>query len=390
MQQRRPPPPIQHHHQQTIPQGGYSPPVWLRDALRGYEDRFPSSRYQLSQQPTPVYRWNLSAALLPPELGIELYIKRDDFTGMELSGNKIRKLEFILADAIAKGCDSVVTLGGIQSNHCRATAVAARMLGLDAHLVLRGPQGIDDPGVDGNLLIERMVGAKVYLVTKEEYARHGQEKLGKALVEQLVQDGARNPYLIVVGGSSMLGTHGYIHMVEELEGQSRDMGGIQWDYVVSACGSGGTTAGLGLGIHLSEYFSGTTCLGYMVCDTERYFSDYIQNIYHEMGFSKETSAEIIASSIQFSQAKGAGYAMSRKEELETIAQIARDSCVLLDPVYTGKAMHGLLRDIRENPNVFRNKKILFCHTGGLFSYASSQRRDIEPFIQGESQRFCID
>ena len=370
----------------------YSPPVWLRDALYESGRHVPTSRYLLSQQPTPLYRWHLSPALVPPELGIELYIKRDDFTGMELSGNKIRKLEFILADAKAKGHDCVVTLGGIQSNHCRATAVAARMVGLDSHLILRGPKDSVDPGVDGNLLIERMVGAKVYLVTKEEYARYGQTRLGEALVEELQRVHKKNPYLIVVGGSSMLGTYGYIGMVEELEEQSRALcDGMRWDYVVAPCGSGGTVAGISLGLYLSEYFSGCTCIGYMVCDNEEYFSGYIENIYKEMGFSEERAVEI-ASSIRFSQAKGAGYAMSRKDELETIAQVARDSCVVLDPVYTGKALHGLLRDIRENPEEFRGRRILFCHTGGLFSYGSSQRRDIEPFIQKDSvvQRFQMN
>jgi 1-aminocyclopropane-1-carboxylate deaminase/D-cysteine desulfhydrase-like pyridoxal-dependent ACC family enzyme len=175
-------------------------------------------------------------------------------------------------------------------------------------------------------------------------------------------------------------------MVEELEQQSRAMGNITWDYVVSACGSGGTTAGLGLGLGLSEYFSGTTtCIGCMVCDTKEYFSEYIQNIYEEMGFSEEKAAEMCGA-IQFIQSKGAGYAMSRREELETIAQIARDSCVVLDPVYTGKAIHGLLREIRENPDAFKNKRILFCHTGGLFSYSSSQRHDMEALVQDTPQR----
>lgn len=365
----------------------YCPPTWLREALHAAPGRIPTSKYILAQQPTPIHRWVVSdPTLLPPDLGIELYIKRDDFTGMELSGNKVRKLEFILADAKNKGHDCVVTLGGIQSNHCRATAVAAKMVGLDAHLILRTSASVvdDDPGIDGNLLIERMVGATIHLVTKEEYAQHGQARLGEALLENLRETHKKNPYLIVVGGSSMVGTYGYASMVQELEEQSREMGNVAWDYVVSACGSGGTTAGLGLGMFLSEYFSGSTCIGYMVCDTKEYFTSYIQGLYEELGLSKEKASEVV-SSIRFSQAKGAGYAMSKKEELETIAQVARDSSIVLDPVYTGKAVHALLRDIRENPEEFRGKKILFCHTGGLFSYGSSQRRDLEPILMAQSK-----
>lgn len=363
----------------------YSPPKWLGDALND-DTTIPKSRMVLSQRPTPIMRWNLSARLLPPELGVSLYVKRDDFTGMEVSGNKIRKLEFILADVKKKGYDCVVTLGGIQSNHCRATAVAANMVGLDAHVILRTSRSVidEDPGIDGNLLIERMVGATIHLVTKEEYATYGQERLGRGLVENLKKQ-QKNPYLIVVGGSSMLGTYGYISMVEELEEQSRAMGEMTWDYVASACGSGGTTAGLGLGLFLSEYFAESTCLGYMVCDSEAYFSSYIQNIYEEMGFSEEKASDIV-SSIRFSQAKGAGYAMSKKEELETIAQVARDSSILLDPVYTGKAFHALLRDIRENPEEFRGKNVLFCHTGGMFSYGSSQLSDMHPIITAREDK----
>ena len=122
--------------------------------------------------PTPVHRWHLPGV---PE-GCEVYVKRDDLTGAQLSGNKVRKLEFLLADALARDADCVVTIGAVQSNHARATAVAARYLGLDAHLVLRAPQSIvdaGDPGMDGNLMIERAAGARVHLVSKRDYAKIG-------------------------------------------------------------------------------------------------------------------------------------------------------------------------------------------------------------------------
>ncbi|CAI7773198.1 unnamed protein product, partial [Closterium sp. NIES-53] len=131
---------------------------------------------------------------------------RDDLSGMELSGNKVRKLEFLLADALAKGADTLITIGGIQSNHCRATAVAARLAGLEAHLILRTSRALadSDPGLEGNLLVERMVGARVHLVTKEEYAKHGSEHLGNVLAQRLAAEG-RKPYVIPVGGSNALG-----------------------------------------------------------------------------------------------------------------------------------------------------------------------------------------
>lgn len=159
----------------------------------------------LANTPTPVQRLRLIEPLLPArDLNMELWIKRDDFTGSELSGNKVRKLEFILADAVEQGCDTVVTIGGIQSNHCRATVAAANSLGLEAHVVLRTSRlAVDqDPGATGNLLVSRLANAHVHLVSKEEYARHGQKELGRRVVEELRAAG-KKPYLIVVGGSSV-------------------------------------------------------------------------------------------------------------------------------------------------------------------------------------------
>ena len=128
--------------------GPWSPPAWAD--FPGA----PTRRYNLARTPTPVHRWHLPGT---PD-GCEVYIKRDDLTGMQLSGNKVRKLEFLLAEAMDEDADCVITIGGVQSNHCRATAVAARYLGLDSHLILRAPQSIaetGDPGLVGNLLVER-------------------------------------------------------------------------------------------------------------------------------------------------------------------------------------------------------------------------------------------
>ncbi|KAI3977140.1 hypothetical protein MKX01_029679, partial [Papaver californicum] len=130
---------------------------------------------------------------------------RDDFTGMQLSGNKVRKLEFLMADAVAQGADCIITIGGIQSNHCRATAVAGRYLNLDSYLILRTSQDDKDPGLIGNLLVERFVGANVELVSKEEYYRIGSLTLIELLKERLINEG-RKPYVIPLGGSNSLGT----------------------------------------------------------------------------------------------------------------------------------------------------------------------------------------
>ena len=336
----------------------YHPPTW---ATTRPGILLPSHRIPLGLLPTPIQRWT------PPGLpeGVALYMKRDDLTGMQLSGNKVRKLEFILAEAKAQGHDCVVTLGGIQSNHARATAVAARYVGLDAHLILRTSRAIvdQDPGLVGNLLLNRLMGAHIHLVTKEEYSQHGQIVLGQELVARLRQEG-RNPYFIPVGGSSGLGTWGYIEMANEVLQQASEEG-LNLTDIVTACGSGGTTAGLAVGTTLSG--SGIRVTGYMVCDDEAYFRNHINNeILNKIGFDSEGSGGAdILSSCRFVQAKGKGYALSHVEEVQTVSDVAAATGVILDPVYTGKALHTMLEEMNRSPEEWKGRSVLFVHTGGL-------------------------
>jgi len=183
--------------------------------------QIPRERYVLGTLPTPVHRWELPGL---PE-SVEVWIKRDDLTGMQLSGNKVRKLEFLLAEAKSNGHDCVVTIGGIQSNHCRATAVAARYLGMDCHVILRNSraEADSDPRLIGNLLVERLVGAHIHQVTKEEYARAGSEALTEQLRARLEAEG-RRPYVIPVGGSNPLGCWGYLEAVREMQPEAERLG----------------------------------------------------------------------------------------------------------------------------------------------------------------------
>jgi D-cysteine desulfhydrase len=348
-------------------------PAW---ALNGVSTAaVPTHRIPLGRFPTPLHRWHLPGL---PEDGPEVYIKRDDLTGLQLSGNKIRKLEFILAEAKAKGHDSIITLGGLQSNHARATAVAAKYVGLEAHLILRTSRALvdADPGLAGNLLVERLIGAKLHLVTKEEYSQFGQATLGANLLTQLRSQG-RNPYLIPVGGSSALGTWGYISMMDELKQQLNELmnenSEIQFTDIVMACGSGGTTAGIALGNHLSGL--NLRVSAYMVCDDQSYFENYIDNLFKELG-ATVGAAELI----RFVQAKGAGYALSRQEELQTVLDIAEATGLVLDPVYTGKAAHQLVKDIKENPEDWKGRKVLFIHTGGLLGLYDAAPQ-LQPLVE---------
>ena len=316
-------------------------------------------RVRLGLFPTPIHKWALPR--LPPN--VEVYIKRDDLSGMQLSGNKVRKLEFLLAEAKAKEYDSVITIGGIQSNHCRATSVASRYLGLDCFLILRNSRAAvdSDPGLVGNLLVERLVGASVEQVTKEEYTRVGSVELCRQLQEKLKKSG-RNPYIIPVGGSNALGSWGYLQFVEELSKQADQASGPFTD-IVMACGSGGTTAGIGLGCHLAK--TGTKVHAYGVCDDPKYFYDYCQEILDGMGATAEVVGATSRDLFTAIQAKGSGYAISTEEELAFVKEVAETTGVILDPVYSGKALYQFMQDVAREPSAWANKKVLFLHTGGL-------------------------
>lgn len=329
----------------------YEPPPWAAH-LRP----LPSHTFSLAHLPTPMHKWNL------PNLPVntEVWIKRDDLSGMQLSGNKVRKLEFLMADAVAQGADCVITVGGIQSNHCRATAVAARYLNLDCYLILRTSKVLvdKDPGLTGNLLLERLVGAHVDLVSKEEYSKIGSVTLAEILKKRLLNEG-RKPYVIPVGGSNSLGTWGYIEAIREIEQQIQmDKGGSRFDDIVVACGSGGTIAGLSLGSSLSNLKARVHA--YSVCDDPTYFYNFTQGLIDGLQAGLD-SHDIV----HIQDAKGLGYAMNTEEELQFVKDIAAATGVVLDPVYSGKAAYRLLKDIAQNPLKWEGRRVLFIHTGGL-------------------------
>ncbi|KAL8504064.1 hypothetical protein ACS0TY_022701 [Phlomoides rotata] len=328
----------------------YAPPSWAT-----HLNPLPSHIFSLGHFPTPIHKWNL------PNLpnNTEVYLKRDDLSGLQLSGNKVRKLEFLLAEAVAQGADCIITIGGIQSNHCRATAVAAKYLNLDCFLILRTSKVLvdNDPGLTGNLLVERLVGAHVDLVSKEEYASIGSVALTDMLKEKLLSEG-RKPYVIPVGGSNSLGTWGYIEAVREIQQQLQKANSVAFDDIVVGCGSGGTIAGLGIGAWLSDLKANVHA--YCVCDDPDYFYDYAQALLDGLQAGVSTQ-EIV--SIQ--NAKGLGYAINTTEELKFVREIAEATGIVLDPVYSGKAVYGMMRDMAENPGKWEGRKVLFIHTGGL-------------------------
>ena len=321
-------------------------------------DQFPP-RLPLANTPTPLQ----FMGRLSQQAGVEIYFKRDDFTGSELSGNKIRKLEFLMADARAKGADTVLTCGGAQSNHFRATALAAVKAGLDSLLLLRTEDPDHPPAADGNILLDELAGAKIVWITPDEYRRRDEFFEREAL--RLTSAG-RTPYIVPEGGSTALGAWGYALAIEELVADLKRLDGkeVQPTTVICAAGSGGTIAGLALGARMSG--EPLRVVGVNVCDDRDYFVNIIDGICREFDHTwpMEGPAGLPAYEIVDGYV-GRGYALSRPAELVAIRDLVRLEGVVLDPVYTGKAYFGMLAELAKDKERF-GRRIVFIHTGGLF------------------------
>ncbi len=314
----------------------------------------------LAKLPTPVQ----PLRRLSEKYGVELYVKRDDLNGIALSGNKIRKLEFVLADALAQKADTVITCGGAQSNHCRATAIAAAMLGLNCRLLLRTPDPSNPPPLEGNILLDRMAGAEIVWITPDEYKQRDEFFAREAAS---LQASGRKAYTIPEGASNALGALGYIRATEELVNDITNTlgGGNQRCTIINAAGSGGTSAGLILGAKIFDV--NARIAGINVCNDRDYFVRAIGDIceqaiadYHlDVDFNRQRDVEIIDGYV------GLGYALSQTEELDLICEVARTEGIFLDPVYTGKAFFGMIQELKRDPKCF-GERIIFLHTGGIF------------------------
>ncbi len=295
--------------------------------------------------------------------GIEIFFKRDDFTGSELSGNKIRKLEFLLADAKNTGADTVITCGGAQSNHCRATALAAARCGLKSVLLLRTPDINNLPDIEGNILLNKLAGAEIIWVTPEEYQdRHNRFEIE---AKKLRKEG-KKPYIIPEGGSNALGSWGYVLTIDEISSDLRAQGIDDFENttVLSATGSGGTTAGLTLGNKIFDF--GFDIVGINVCDDAPYFVKEIGKIAENFLADYPTDIDFSNNDINILDGYvGEGYALAGKEQLEEMYTLARLEGIILDPVYTGKAFFGMISELKKNRDFFK-KRIVFIHTGGHF------------------------
>jgi D-cysteine desulfhydrase len=310
-------------------------------------------RIRRARLPTPLE----PAARLSQQLGVELMVKRDDLTGAALSGNKIRKLEFLFAEALELGCDTVITCGGEQSNHCRATALAATELGLRSFLLLRTDDPKNPPATEANILLDKLAGADIRWVSREEYKRRAQLFVE---VQGLLAAQGRKAYVIPEGGSNALGAWGYVNCMQEL---AQELGERPLT-IVYAAGSGGTGAGILLGIKLLKL--PWRAVGINVCDDKDYFVSVIGEIVEQAIARWKLDISFDRAEIEICDGHvGLGYAKSRPEELETIRDVARAEGLILDPVYTGKAFHGLKTELARDPKAF-GARLCFIHTGGIF------------------------
>ena len=322
----------------------------------------PAEKVKLAHgTPTPIHPWS--------PCGYEsnqMFVKRDDLTSFDLSGNKVRKLEFLLAQALREKYDSVITIGGIQSNHARSTACCARQLGLDPHLILRSSKDpTEDPSYTGNLLLDRLVGAKIYQVSTGTYARIGSRNLCNQLERQLRAEG-KNPYVIPVGGSNVLGAWGYLEAINEIAEQIKSGNGNlpgNFDHIVFACGSGGTATGLALGARLSSLGSKIHAVG--VCDSPDYFYNHIEEVSALLGVDFGTIGHPRDWCTVY-RGQGLGYAKSTEEEMAFIQRVSMTTGIIVDPVYSGKALYYFSQSSnRIEAGIQDGESILFIHTGGV-------------------------
>ncbi len=291
--------------------------------------------------PTPIQKLENISRML----GVEVFVKRDDLTGVALGGNKVRKLEYLLADAKKQGAEIIFTTGGAQSNHAMLTAAAALKLGMTPILVLK-KRGVTE--CRGNQFLEYLMGIDVHFVDTDDYADIYAE------MDRIGNELGKPYYKIPCGGSNALGTLGYVDCVREICDQ-----GIHFDHIICAEGSGGTMAGLALGTKL--FLPETRVTGMMV-DTDP-FEEITVNLMIEAAQLSGFDAEISTADFDLRDMCGPGYAIPSEEGNAAIKLMASQEGLFLDPVYTGKAFAGLVSMAKEN--AFKpGERVLFLHSGG--------------------------
>ncbi len=322
--------------------------------------RFPRRRYS---RPTPIEKLDrLSKALNGPEI----YIKRDDLLELAGGGNKTRKLEFVVADALSKGCDTLITCGAIQSNHCRLTLAAARREGMACRLVLEERvAGTYDPKASGNNLLYHLLGADEIRIFPKGISE--EEEMGKVAAEVIAAGG--KGYIVDGSNADPISGLGYVLCAQETLGQLLDMG-LHLDHVVTPSGSSGTHAGFLAGLlGMNEervLVHGINVRRDKAAQEER-IRKVTEGVLDLLDIRRDVPTELVRADDAY---LGPGYALTDEGTLEAINMTAKLEGILLDPVYSGKAMAGLMGMIRKG-TLKQGEKVLFLHTGGspaLYAY----------------------
>ena len=305
-----------------------------------------------------------------------LYIKRDDNTGLAMGGNKARKLEYLVSEAIKKKCNLLFTIGGIQSNHCRMTVAAAKKYGMNCHIWLLGTKPENETG---NVLLDRLLGATIeYLpsMPDEELEKRVEEIMSRWKSE------GKKPFYIPIGGSTGLGCLGYVNMIRELSEQLKGVGkgktsfptqtGLVIDTILTTSGSGGTQAGMVLGCEL--FLPKTRVIGISVSRRKVPFTQKVFGVVKEgekiLGLKNLVPMEKIT---VYDEYIGVKYGVPTEAGVNAILTLAQTEGILLDPVYTGKAMSGLV-DLVKKGVISPKEKVLYVHPGGvpaIFAYGKT-------------------
>ena len=329
----------------------YVPPTWTK-----HLDFIPTHKVKLSMTPTPIHQWNIP--WLPDDM--ELYIKRDDLTGHTLSGCKVRKLEFQLAEALKLGCKSVITCGPIQSNHCRTTAVAASELGLDCHLLLKSDNKIEMLDKHpGNVLLDVFSGSKIYITPLDTKPSQFIQKQ-RDLAIRLQETTGHKPWEIAVGGSDLYGLYGYIEALREMIEQ--DVLENFDDVVITSC-SGGSAAGLAIANHLTGNKVKLHTIS--TANDSVLMTKHIKEMFDCVGLGHLQVKDVIDIIDGYQHP---GYSKTTNTDQEQIADLISKTGIFCDPVYTWKGLKGTIGEFKRNRNRFKGKRILFIHTAAAFSF----------------------
>jgi len=323
--------------------------------------RFP--RVKLVTLPTPLEY----APRLSEELGVKIYMKRDDAMELAFGGNKVRKLEFLLADALEKGADTIITSGALCSNHARLTSAAARKLGLNVVLILRN---IGPKAVKGNLLLDAILGADIRVVEadKSEIPRIMEETAKELL------DNGRKPYIIPGGGANAIGSLGYLNASIELLHQLNELK-VKADYLVHSTGSGATQTGLTLGFKALN--ADIKVLGIACGGSKESITNVVKNLADDTSKLVDLQFSLNYNEITvYDEYTCGGYGVITRDVVDAVKKVAKLEGVLLDPVYTGKAMMGLF-DLVEKGDIPKGSTVVFLHTGGtplIFQYEDELKK----------------